>query len=234
MDRTRWLDDVELDDELKGLLRAAPVTRGMTAAERARSARRLRHLGAVPAAAGAMFWFKNVALAGVLGAFGGLAVSGLVVVMADEPAPAAIPPAQPPVTAPAVSRDSPRSPAPPAVIDELPPSIAPAPRSVAVAPVASSASEPEPERDSLAQETRELERARSVLTTDPAHALRLVEEQAREFPRGKLGAERELVAIDALRRAGRTSEARARAEAMLARQPRGLYAKRLSRMLEQL
>jgi hypothetical protein len=44
--------------------------------------------------------------------------------------------------------------------------------------------------------------------------------------------EREMVAIDALRRLGRTGEARARGEAMLARAQGGLYEERVRKLLE--
>ena len=72
-----------------------------------------------------------------------------------------------------------------------------------------------------------LEQARGALARDPGTALaRLAEHRAR-FPAGALGAERDLIELDALRRSGRTAEARARAGAWLRREPEGLHAARV-------
>lgn len=57
-----------------------------------------------------------------------------------------------------------------------------------------------------------LERARAALDTAPAQALALTAEDARRFPRGVLAQEREVIAIAALRRLGRASEADKRAQ----------------------
>jgi hypothetical protein len=46
--------------------------------------------------------------------------------------------------------------------------------------------------------------------------------------------EREMVAIDALRRLGRTGDARARAEAMLSRARGSLYEERVRKLVEQM
>lgn len=224
----RWLDDEHIDDDLRQLLRAAPVPRAMTAPERARSARALRSLTALPVAAGLMFWIKNVALAGVLGAVGGLVVSGAIVLATNSEVPTTPPPVvapskPPPVVVPIASPPAPVAPHPP--VDEL--------RRTSPVSAPSTSASPEP-RDSLALETQKLEAARSVLGSDPNRALALLAAHAEEFPGGKLGGERELLAIDALGRAGRKPEARARAEAMLSRQPNGLYADRLRRMLAQM
>jgi hypothetical protein len=50
---------------------------------------------------------------------------------------------------------------------------------------------------------------------DAAGALSLIDKIAERFPAGRLGQEREALAIEALARAGRTSEASARARAFL-------------------
>lgn len=226
----RWLEDEHIDDDLRQLLRAAPVPRAMTNEERARSARALRTITALPVAAGLMFWIKNVALAGVLGAAGGLVVSGAVVLATDSQRPTAAPPAVVPRSPEPVAAPAPSA-APPTVtaarVDE------PKRTPVTSVPVPSASAEPEPD-DSLALETKRLEAVRSVVASDPNRALQLLAAHAVEFPRGKLAGERELLAIDALGRAGRKPEARSRAEAMLNRQPNGLYAERLRRMLAQL
>jgi hypothetical protein len=56
-----------------------------------------------------------------------------------------------------------------------------------------------------------LEHARSELASNPAHALQLTAEHAKNYPGGILAQEREVIAIAALRRLGRTAEAEQRA-----------------------
>jgi len=86
----------------------------------------------------------------------------------------------------------------------------------------------------LGAEARGLEDARERLRNDPAASLRLLDSHAARFPAGQLSAEREIIAIDALRRLGRYDEARARAEAALRRWPDGLYRGRVLRLLHQI
>ncbi|MGE0791478.1 MAG: hypothetical protein AB7S26_37735 [Sandaracinaceae bacterium] len=62
-------------------------------------------------------------------------------------------------------------------------------------------------------------RARRSLATAPGDALALCETHAREFPRGQLVDERDVLRIDALRALGRDDEARARATRFLAAHP---------------
>lgn len=83
----------------------------------------------------------------------------------------------------------------------------------------------------LAEEARLLENARATLARDPAGALRITEQHAREHPMAQLGAERELIAIDALLRLGRRDEALRRAAPRLEQAPGSLYAKRLRQLL---
>jgi hypothetical protein len=79
-----------------------------------------------------------------------------------------------------------------------------------------------------------LEQARAVLARDPTTALtRLAQHRAR-FPSGVLGAERDLIELDALRRTGRTTEARSHAQAWLEREPSGLHAARVRAILASL
>jgi hypothetical protein len=56
-----------------------------------------------------------------------------------------------------------------------------------------------------------LEAAQRALPTRAAHALELTADHARMYPRGRLGEQRELIAIEALRVLGRTNAARERA-----------------------
>jgi hypothetical protein len=62
-------------------------------------------------------------------------------------------------------------------------------------------------------EARLLEQARKVLGTAPVAALLLTEEHAARFPHGALVQEREVIAVEALRRLHRTAEADRRAAA---------------------
>ena len=69
--------------------------------------------------------------------------------------------------------------------------------------------------------------ARAEVTRDPARALELVDRHAREFP-SVLDEEREVIAIDALLRAGRRADARTRAHRFLATHPQSPYGARLT------
>lgn len=68
-----------------------------------------------------------------------------------------------------------------------------------------------------------IERARKALSTDPQRALALVQEHQRRFPSGTLGVEREVIALEALARSGRSSEARKRALAFETKYPTSIY-----------
>lgn len=83
----------------------------------------------------------------------------------------------------------------------------------------------------IADEARLLETARGNLSKDPARALALVRRHEARYPGGQLGAERELIAVDALLRLGRREEAERRAAPRLEDDPDSLYAKRLRQLL---
>jgi hypothetical protein len=59
-------------------------------------------------------------------------------------------------------------------------------------------------------ESELLGRARALAVTDPRAAVALANEHARRFPSGLLGQEAEVIAIEALERAGYNSTARER------------------------
>jgi len=88
-----------------------------------------------------------------------------------------------------------------------------------------------PEPDALTREIALVDAARRDLATAPAQALRAADAHRRAFPDGQLGAEREFLAVEALRRLGRIDEARARATALAARYPSTSYATRAARLL---
>jgi len=123
------------------------------------------------------------------------------------------------------------------------PSAAPAARAPtrAAMPVLSSATAPplppsapsirraRPAVDTLDRETRLVDGALQSLSTAPARALALLEHHRRVFPRGQLSAEREYLAVEALRRLDRLPAARRRAEALAAAFPGSSYAARARR-----
>lgn len=80
-------------------------------------------------------------------------------------------------------------------------------------------------------EVRQLERAQDALRSNPAQALALADEHARQFPQGMLAQEREVIAIEALAKMGRTSEARARAARFKTRFPGSSHTRRIDALL---
>jgi hypothetical protein len=80
-------------------------------------------------------------------------------------------------------------------------------------------------------EARLLRRAQDALGPNPALAFALAQEHARRFPRGRLGQQRELLAIRALARLGRASDARARAVRFLAAFPGAAQRRRVEAAL---
>ncbi|WP_438021983.1 hypothetical protein [Sorangium sp. So ce233] len=85
-------------------------------------------------------------------------------------------------------------------------------------------------RDELLREAGRLAEIRAVLARSPEASLSLLDEHRAEFPGGRLAAERDLIAIDALVRRGRADLARTRAEAFLARFPTSPHAERVRRL----
>jgi hypothetical protein len=74
-------------------------------------------------------------------------------------------------------------------------------------------------------------RARQELSSDPSDALALTQEHARRFPSGTLVQEREVLAIEALARLGRSSDARHRLDAFRARFPQSQHIARLAALV---
>ena len=89
--------------------------------------------------------------------------------------------------------------------------------------------EPQPQQqesmeERLLREAKMVADARRALASDPAHALKLANDAAKDFPQGQLVEEREALKIRALAKLGRDDEARSRAERYLERHPRGPHA----------
>jgi hypothetical protein len=74
-----------------------------------------------------------------------------------------------------------------------------------------------------------LQQARKLATQQPEAALRLLDQHAQRFPNGLLVPERELLAIEVLRRLGRDAEAERRAQRFETRYPQSLHRRRLER-----
>lgn len=72
-----------------------------------------------------------------------------------------------------------------------------------------------------------LERARGALGPSPSLALSLANQHRARYPSGVLAEEREVIAIEALKRLGRTAEAERRIEAFSRRYPGSAYRKKL-------
>ena len=228
MSEPRRLRD-DAPDDVRALLRAVPASRSMSAAEADRSRARLARAVAVAAVAGGVSWFSGAAFGAGLGVVVGVAsLFAPPWFAADPPAPAAVPSnvavAPTGILAPPRAQDT-SAPEPSAApVRAASPAMAGASSGAPTAAPSSSV-------DVLAEEAALLDRARAALGS-PAEALRITEEHAARFPRGKLGMEREMIAIEALRRLGRGAESRARAESLLARAKGSLYEDRLRKMLE--
>ncbi len=86
--------------------------------------------------------------------------------------------------------------------------------------------------DPRLEEAELLEKARALVGSNPSGALKLTVEHARDFPKGRLGAEADLIAAQSLLAMGKVSAAKARAQASLLRYPSGLYARQLREIAE--
>lgn len=73
-----------------------------------------------------------------------------------------------------------------------------------------------------------LEQARASLKSSPSRALQRANEHAARFPRGVLVQEREVLAIQALRKLGRNAEADRRTEAFAKAFPGSAFARKLN------
>lgn len=195
--------------------------------------------GAAGAGAGVAVGAAKVGLAMKIGAavalVGAVSVGTVAVTSSPRPAPTGLvattsPP--PPEATPSAPRARGTDLAPPPSAEPIvsaPSASAPAPRVSAPSPRAS-ASAPVIDEGPEA-EVKLLERAQDALRGRPAEALALSQEHARRFPRGMLGQEREVIAIEALAKLGRTDEARARADRFRARFPGSSHARRIDAIL---
>ncbi|HYP88297.1 MAG TPA: hypothetical protein VEQ59_09085 [Polyangiaceae bacterium] len=222
-DPPRLLDDAGEPAGLQHLLRSAQRDVG-TDAEVARLAMRLGPLlgaGEAASVGGGAAASSSAAKVGAV-ALALLAVGGGAVWLSTRPS-------APP---PHVSAPPPHVSAPPHVpVPAEVPEPAELP-SVVVAPVAPSAAATATvsarlDKPAPLSEAELLEQARAALKGDPSRALQRANEHARRFPRGVLVQEREVLAIQALRRLGRDAEAERRAEAFAKAFPGSAFQRQL-------
>jgi hypothetical protein len=90
----------------------------------------------------------------------------------------------------------------------------------------------EAKKSEAEREAALIESARRLLGQDPAGALTLLGQHAKEFPRGLLGVERRVLVIETLYRLGRTGEAKTALLAFQRDYPASVYNRRLDSVLE--
>jgi hypothetical protein len=81
----------------------------------------------------------------------------------------------------------------------------------------------------LKDETEHLAKLREIARTDPARAATMASEGHARFAKGVFWQEREMILINALAASGRRDEAKARASALVAKNPDSPFAERLRR-----
>jgi hypothetical protein len=226
----RWVDDPEVDPDLRHVLRGAPAPRPLDEVTRRRLGVKVLHSSALPVAAAGWLFVKSAAAAlGVVLGTGAIAVSTGIVTWAPATtaplgAPSSIKVAAPPTPPrpldlrPAVTPPQDESPLEPptALLNPTP--------SLPIAPIASASG-------TLSAEAALLEHARRQVRSAPALALADAAAHATRFPRGQLVSERTLIQIEALHRLGRDAEARALANKISSGPSADLYAERVRALL---
>lgn len=259
---TRWKDSPDAPVGMRELIHSAKRSRPMDDKSFERGAARVAKISVVPAAAAIGVWAK-LAAAGVavgLAAVGTIAVThgpDAQKFESDRTAPAtARAPIAPSVAAPVVTTEPPMAPegaatAPPSDAQGSKAAASPKPAMVTGKPVETARVVPEPPApeptpsatttevtprppSTLHDELTLLETAKRELARDPTSALATLAQHRARFPDGSLSAERDLIELDALRRAGRVQDARDRARAWLARDPVGLHSARVRQILSAL
>jgi len=162
----------------------------------------------------------------IVAALGGVG-AGVVawVLLSSSPGPSPVPSATvfEPEGAPSVAPPSGK----PSVEPQAEPSAPPAAASnVEVTPSTARSTAAAPARPAES-EAEFLERARGSLGQSPSVALSLANQHRARYPSGVLAEEREVIAIEALKRLGRTAEAERRIEAFTRRYPGSAYRKKL-------
>lgn len=207
----RWLEaDGDAPRGASRLLSAARPPPAFSDAVRQRLAVGVAKTAALPVTS---VWASLLVKSAVVTAIGG--ACGLMVHSVAGGRVAPVPPPAPAITAVSAA---PRAVAAPAAATALP---------VLQLPTVVPDRAPPLKLDARLAEAELLEQARSLVASNPAAALKLISEHGRDFPRGRLGAEADLIAAQSLLAMGKVSAAQRRARASLARYPGGLYARQL-------
>lgn len=226
-DPSRLLDSSTSPAGLREVLQKASADVG-TDAQVARLAARLGPLlgpvgPAVPVAAASKALSVKLGLVGaaLIVAGGGAWLLSASPSSPPPPAPSSVPHRSPaPAPAPAAA------PLPPEAAASAPQLLETAASPAAESPPSKPIDKPTPPVQ--ASEAELLEQARAALKSAPARALQRANEHAARFPRGVLVQEREVLAIQALRKLGRSSEADRRAEAFAKAFPGSAFARQLA------
>jgi hypothetical protein len=218
----RWLEQgSDAPGGARELLAAAAPTPEFSDAIRYRLAVGVAKTATLPAAAS---WGSVLAKGALVVALGGASGFAVHTWAGAHPTPVPLPVQVAPATPAAAPRSDSQGP-PPVSIDQLPALQLPA------APV-----EPAPrlKLDPRLEEAELLEKARALVGSSPAAALKLTAEHTRDFPKGRLGAEADLIAAQALLGMGKAAAAKQRAQASLQRYPNGIYARQLREIIDAL
>ncbi len=216
----RWLDAAQGNAPLgaRDLLSAASPAPAFSDEVRYRLALGVAKTATLPVApAWPALLAKGVAVA-ALGGVGGFLVHSL----GSPPSPAPLP-VTTPMVAPAASGAAAQGMSPPIAVDSLPELQLP---EVPADPA------PRLKVDPRLAEAELLEKARRLVGQNPGAALKLTAEHARDFPKGRLGAEADLIAAQALVGMGKVAAAKARARSSLSRYPNGIYVRQLREIAE--
>jgi hypothetical protein len=231
-DPSRLFDSPSEPAGLRDVLRAASKDVG-TDAQVARLAQRLGPLlgpvgPAAPVAAASKALGLKLALAGaaLIAAGGGawlLATPSARPPSAPTQAP--VPPSPKPQPAAVTTPEAPVAPPEVTATPDGAPSADEAAKAAAPGPAKLPGKPTPPAQPS---EAELLEQARAALKADPARALQRANEHAARYPRGVLVQEREVLAIQALRKLGRSAEADRRTEAFAKAFPGSAFARKLA------
>lgn len=214
---------------MRELLAVAKKTRRMSDAERARVMAKMAKIAALPPAPALQSpgaWLGGAAKMGVSMVLVGVSAGALVQPdLSKSHAPTAItrPSEESQRVVPIVESAQALASSPPPVASVIP---TPSKPSEPTTPASAAAD------DRLSREARQLAVAGARVATNPNEALALLKAHREAFPHGMLGIEREVLVIDALLRAGRREEARARGAALLKQSKGSLYEARVRRMLD--
>lgn len=206
----RWLEaGSDAPEGAAELLSAAAAPPPFTHAVRQSLALGVAQTAALPTTS---VWTSLLAKGALVASMGG--ASGYLVhaaVSTPEPPPARV--------APAVRKAAP-------VVEKAPPAVSIESLPVLELPT-TPPDAPRLKLDPRLEEAELLEKARALVGSNPSAAFRLIGDYARQFPKGRLGAEADLIAAQSLLRLGNVAGAKARANASLKRYPNGLYARQL-------